>query len=63
MSDSKKKEETRQPRGRPAGQSKYSEHFDHIPDTPENVAKALFSSPPKQKDEWKYLKKLTDSGE
>lgn len=45
------------------GVSKYYEHFEHIPDTPENVAKALFSTPPKQKDEWKYLKEQTDSEE
>lgn len=60
---SKEKNETKKPRGRPEGQSKYYEHFDHIPDTPENVAKALFSTPPKEKDEWKYLKKLDDSEE
>ena len=54
----KKKNKTKQ-RGRPAGQSKYYEHFEHIPDTPENVAKALFSTPPKESNEWKYLKELT----
>lgn len=59
----KKKEETKRPRGRPKGQSKYSEHFDNIPDTPENVAKALFSTPPKKDSEWKYLKEQTDSEE
>ncbi|WP_420443107.1 hypothetical protein [Candidatus Poriferisodalis sp.] len=25
-----------------------------IPDTPENVAKALMSSPPRKPDEWRY---------
>ena len=59
----KKKEEAKRPRGRPAGQSKYSEHFDHIPDTSESVAKALFSTPPKKESEWKYLKKLVESEE
>ena len=59
----KQKQQTKRPRGRPEGQSKYSEHFDHIPDTPENVAKALFSTPPKKDDEWKYLKKLANSEE
>ena len=63
MSDNEKKDQTKHPRGRPAGQSKYSEHFDHIPDTPENVAKALFSAPPKRNKEWKYLKKLSDTEE
>ena len=59
----KKKGEKKRPRGRPEGQSKYYEHFDHIPDTLENVAKALFSTPPKQNNEWKYLKKLANSEE
>lgn len=27
-----------------------------IPDTPENVAKAILSSPPKPESEWEYLK-------
>ena len=27
-----------------------------IPDTPENVARALLSTPPKKRDEWDYLK-------
>ena len=58
-----KKEEAKKPRGRPPGQTKYYEHFDHIPDTPENVAKALFSTPPKKNSEWKYVGKLDDSEE
>ncbi len=28
-----------------------------IPDTPENVARALVSSPPKDEGDWDYLKK------
>ena len=28
-----------------------------IPDTPENVARAVLNTPPKKRDEWKYLKK------
>lgn len=28
---------------------------DPIPDTPENIARALVTSPPKQKDQWRYL--------
>ena len=27
-----------------------------IPDTPENVARALMSTPPKRPDEWDYVK-------
>ncbi len=29
---------------------------DPIPDTPENVARALLTTPPKGEDEWDYLK-------
>ncbi len=28
-----------------------------IPDTLENVARAVLTTPPKKRDEWKYLKK------
>ena len=28
-----------------------------IPDTPENVAKALLTTPPKKESEWEYKKK------
>jgi hypothetical protein len=58
-----KKDQTKKPRGRPAGSSKYFEHFERIPDTPENVAKAIFSTPPKKESDWDYLKKLTDPEE
>ncbi len=27
-----------------------------IPDTPENVARALMTSPPRKPDEWEYLR-------
>ena len=27
-----------------------------IPDTPENIARALLTTPPKKADEWDYLK-------
>ena len=30
---------------------------DGIPDTPENVARALLSAPPKKPAEWDYLRK------
>ena len=32
-----------------------------IPDTPENVARALLTSPPKSHDEWEYLKDAKES--
>ena len=33
-----------------------------IPDTPENVARALLTTPPKAEHEWKYLRKSKRSG-
>ena len=38
-------------RGRPARPM-----LEQIPDTPENVARALLTTPPKRDDEWDYLK-------
>ena len=29
-----------------------------IPDTPENIARALLASPPKKDEEWEYMKRL-----
>ena len=40
------------PRGRPVERPMP----DPIPDTPENVARALLTTPPKGEDEWDYLK-------
>lgn len=28
-----------------------------IPDTPQNIARAVLGTPPKKRDEWSYLKK------
>lgn len=36
---------------------------DPIPDTPENIAKALLSTPQKKADEWVYLKVNKQEGE
>ena len=43
--------ETKRPRGRPPKPMP-----EPIPDTPENVLKALLRTPPKKRDEWKYQK-------
>ena len=29
-----------------------------IPDTPENIARAIVTTPPKKRDEWRFLKDL-----
>lgn len=47
MSDKPKK-----PRGRPTEKTMP----EPIPDTPENVMRAILATPPKREDEWNYLK-------
>ena len=47
MTDSKKK-----PRGRPV---KYPVP-ELIPDTPENIARAILAMPPRKKQEWPHIK-------
>ena len=34
-----------------------------IPDTPENVARAILGSPPKGKQDWRYLKDAPPKGD
>ena len=29
-----------------------------IPDTPENVARAILNTPPKKRDEWEFMKRM-----
>ncbi len=48
MTDDKPK----RPRGRPEKPLP-----NPIPDTPENVMRAILNTPPKRDDEWDYLKK------
>ena len=31
-----------------------------IPDTPENIMRAILTTPPKRDDEWEYLKRAAD---
>ena len=33
---------------------------DPIPDTPENIARAVLATPPKATDEWRYLQDDSD---
>ena len=42
----------KRPRGRPVTNTMP----EPIPDTPENIARALLTTPPKGEDEWDYLK-------
>ena len=46
------------PRGRPVKNTMP----ELIPDTPENIARALLTTPPKKEDEWGYLKERQLSG-
>jgi len=43
---------TEKPRGRPV---KYKLP-EPIPDTPENIARALLATPPKRRDEWRHIR-------
>ena len=51
------KDEQKRPRGRPP----VYPMPEPIPDTPENIAKAILSTPPKKDSEWEYLKKYPRS--
>ena len=46
-----KTKESEQPRGRPV------EHKlpEPIPDTPENIMKALLNTPPRKREDWKFV--------
>ena len=44
------------PRGRPTK----LKMPDPIPDTPENIMRAVFDTPPKKPDEWEYMKQIKD---
>lgn len=44
-------------RPRPRGRPVEKEMPPPIPDTLENIAKAVLSTPPKKEHEWEYLKK------
>ena len=45
-------EKPKRPRGRP----EEKEWPEPIPDTPENIMRAILATPPKREDEWEYLK-------
>lgn len=46
--------DSRRPRGRPITLTMP----EPIPDTPENVARALLNTPPKKRDDWDFIKRL-----
>ena len=47
-------DETKRPRGRPM---KY-EMPEAIPDSPENVARAILNTPSKKRDDWEFVKQF-----
>ena len=49
-------EKPKRPRGRPVKHPMP----EPIPDTPENIARAVLATPNKRDDEWEYLKKEDD---
>ena len=57
MKNQEPAQEPEQPQKRGRGRPVEREWPEPIPDSPENIARALMSGPPKAKDEWEYLKK------
>ena len=53
MSESSKQAQ-KQPVGRPPSHD-YTKMPEPIPDTLENIARAVLNTPPKKEDEWEYL--------
>ena len=50
-------QEMGQPGKRPVGRPpKYADMLAPIPDTPENIARAVLNTPPKKEKDWKYLR-------
>ena len=49
----KNKRKQSKARGRPHK----NEWPEQIPDTPENIAKAILTTPPKDDEEWEYMKR------
>ena len=49
-------ETEKRPRGRPIEK----EWPEPIPDTPENIMRALLATPPKREEEWEYLKRARE---
>ena len=48
----------KKPRGRPVKNTMPEQ----IPDTPENVARAILNTPPKKRDEWEFIKRAKADG-
>ncbi len=51
--EGKKTKRDKRVRGRPVEK----EWPDQIPDSPENIARAILNTPPKKDDEWEYMKR------
>ena len=57
MPKAKKAEhEPKRPRGRPRS-SRIHDMPEQIPDSPENVAVAIMTTPPKREEDWEYQKR------
>ena len=53
MTDSKKKQQESKSRGRPPDYPMP----EPIPDTPENIMKAILATPPRKREDWKFVQK------
>ena len=49
-------DKSNKPPQRPRGRSRTHSMPDPIPDTPQNVARALMTTPPPKESEWQYLR-------
>ena len=54
-------EAAQEPRGKP-GRPTTHVWPDQIPDTPENVLRAVLATPEKRRDEWEYMKRRRAGG-
>ena len=57
MENQEPDQEPVQPQKRGRGRPVEREWPEPIPDTPENIARALMAGPPKAEEDWRYLKK------
>ena len=53
----KRTKTTKTTKKRARGRPPVNEWPEQIPDTPENIARAILNTPPKKNDEWDYMKR------
>ena len=56
-----KPERQQKPPKRPRGRPPVKDWPEQIPDTPDNVLRAVLSTPPLRRDQWNYMKSKKNS--